>query len=122
MRLLSHSVALSAALIFGISGVAVLAQDQPAAGAPPPAATSQAPSPDAQPNAAPNSAPNAPNSAPNPQRQAKTLARRLALNPQQQSEVESILADREQLKQERRMNQQTRKQQQTNAPATANNT
>jgi hypothetical protein len=88
MRIVSLPVALSAALIFGLSGGATLAQDQPAAGAPPPAAATQA-----QPGA--SAAPAAqPNRAPDPMRQAKMLARRLSLTPQQQSEIEPILADR----------------------------
>jgi hypothetical protein len=85
MRIFSLSAALGAALIVGLSGSAILAQDQPAAGAPPPAATSQAPSSDAQPNHAPD-----------PKRQARMMARKLALSPDQQSEIEPILADRQQ--------------------------
>ncbi len=95
MRNFAPPMALSAALIFVLSGSALLAQDQPAAGAPPPAATSpaatspaatsQAPSPDAQPNRTPN-----------PERQAKMMAKKLALTADQQSRIEPILADRQQ--------------------------
>lgn len=85
MRNFAPPMALSAALIFVLSGSALLAQDQPAAGAPPPAATSQAPSPDAQPNRTPN-----------PERQAKMMAKKLALTADQQSQIEPILADRQQ--------------------------
>lgn len=85
MRIFSPSIALGAALIFGLSGSALLAQDQPAAGASPPAAASQAPPSDAQPHRAPN-----------PQRQAKMMARRLSLTPDQESAIEPILADRQQ--------------------------
>lgn len=92
MRIFAPSMALGAALIFVFPGSALLAQDQPAAGAPPPAATSQAPPPDAQ--QAPSAA--QPNRAPDPKRQVKMMARRLALTPQQQSEIEFILADRQQ--------------------------
>ena len=90
MRFSASPMALSAALIFALSGSALLAQDQPAAGAPPPAATSQAatsqaPSPDAQPNRVPN-----------PERQAKMMAKKLALTADQRSQIEPILADRQQ--------------------------
>lgn len=84
MRNFSPSLALGAFLIAGLSGSAMLAQDQsqPAAGAPP-AASSQAPS-DAQP----------PRHTPNPQHQAKMMARKLGLTPDQESKIEPILADR----------------------------
>jgi periplasmic protein CpxP/Spy len=101
MRIVAPSVALSAALILGLSGGVALAQDQPAAGSPPPAATTQAPS-DAQ--AAPADMPPPPpeaqapsaTRAPNPERQAKMLARKLSLTPDQESQIEPILADRDQ--------------------------
>jgi periplasmic protein CpxP/Spy len=92
MRMFFPSIAVSAALVLGLSGSALLAQDQPAAGAPPPsaaapppAAASPSPSLDAQPQRTPN-----------PARQAKTMARALALTPAQQSAIEPILADRQQ--------------------------
>jgi periplasmic protein CpxP/Spy len=81
MRSVTSVVALSAALILGLSGSVALAQDQPAAGSPPPAATTQAPSA---------------TRAPNPERQSKMLAKRLSLTPEQESQIEPILADRDQ--------------------------
>lgn len=85
MRVLSPSFVLSAALLVGLSGGVLLAQDQsqPADGAAP-AATAQA-TPAAHPHKAPN-----------PHRQAKRMAKKLGLSPDQQSKIESILADREQ--------------------------
>lgn len=91
MRIFSPSIALGAALIFGLSGSALLAQDQPAAGAPPPAAASQASSASQAP---PSDA--QPHPAPDPLRQAKMMARKLGLTPDQQSAIEPILADRQQ--------------------------
>ncbi|MGC9159499.1 MAG: hypothetical protein ACP5FH_10960, partial [Terracidiphilus sp.] len=84
------SFALGAVLIAVGSGSVLLAQDQPAAGSPPPAAAqaSQAATSPAPPPGEP------PQRAPDPQRQARMLARRLALTPEQQSRVEAILANR----------------------------
>jgi periplasmic protein CpxP/Spy len=101
MQIFAPSMALGAALILVFPGSALLAQDQPAAGAPPPAATSQAPSPAAQqaPSLDAQQAPPLgaqPNRAPDPKRQVKMMARRLALTPKQQSKIEPILADRQQ--------------------------
>ena len=92
MRLLASSMALGAALILALVASPLRAQEQPAAGAPPPAATTQTPPPEAQ--APPPEA--QPDHAPNPMRQAKRLARKLALTPEQQSEIEPILAARQQ--------------------------
>jgi hypothetical protein len=103
MRLTTPSIAFGAVLILTLSGSALLAQDQPAAGAPPPGPASQAPPADAQPPAQaqpPADASQAPPSnarprpAPNPERQVRTMARRLGLTPDQQSAIEPILADR----------------------------
>lgn len=94
-----------AVLIFGLAPGGLLAQDQPAAGAPPAATTSEAFPPSTQPNDAQSNAaqpgmapPLAPHSrrAPNPERQARALAKKLSLTPEQQSQVESILVDRQQ--------------------------
>lgn len=100
MRMVASSVTLSAALILGLSGSAASGQDQPAAGSPPPTATTQAPA-DAQ-AASPNTpappdaqAPPA-NRAPNPERLAKMMAKRLSLTPDQESQIEPILAERDQ--------------------------
>jgi periplasmic protein CpxP/Spy len=89
MRIFAPPISLSAALIVILSGSVLSAQDQPAAGAPPPAATSQAPS-----QVPPSDA--QPNHAPDPQRQAKMMAKRLSLTNAQQSQIASILAGREQ--------------------------
>ena len=85
MRIVSPTIALGTILLAGLSGSALLAQDQsqPAAGASP-ATSSQGPS-DAQPHHAPN-----------PQRMAKMMAKKLGLSPDQESKIEPILADREQ--------------------------
>lgn len=105
MRWIRPSMALGVALAFGVASSSLIAQDQPAAGAPPAAAASEAPSPGTQPSEAqPNTAqpgvapPVAPHSrrAPNPKRLARTLAKKLSLTPEQQSQVESILTDRQQ--------------------------
>jgi len=98
MRNITSSMALGAALIFGLCGGAALAQDQPAAGSPPPASTT-APAQNSQPAPPPDTqAPPAPDMqgarAPNPRRQARMLARKLALTPDQESQVQSILAAR----------------------------
>jgi periplasmic protein CpxP/Spy len=104
MRIYLSSIALGAALILGLSGSSLRAQDQPAAGAPPPAASS-APSSNPQQDSAPDSAPDsasnpasnsAPSAAPNPERQANMLAKKLGLTPDQQSKIETILANRQQ--------------------------
>ncbi len=85
MRHFSPSVALAAVLIAGFTGSSLPAQDQsqPAGGASP-AATAQAPS-DAQPHHAPN-----------PHRQAKKMAKKLGLTPDQRTQIEPILTDRAQ--------------------------
>lgn len=99
MRIVAPLVALSAALIFGLSASAALGQDQPAAGSPPPAATTQA-APDTQAASPDTPQPPAdaqspsPSLAPNPERQARGLAKRLSLTPEQESQIEPILADR----------------------------
>jgi periplasmic protein CpxP/Spy len=81
MRNLSPMLALGAMLITGLSGSLLLAQDQPR----PAATTSQAaPSTKEPPHAA------------NPQRQAKRMAKKLGLTPDQVSKLEPILADRQQ--------------------------
>jgi hypothetical protein len=92
MRIFAPSVLVGVALIFGAG--AGFAQEQPAAGAPPPGASSQAPAQDTQ---TPPPAPDmqgAPMPARNPQRQARMLAKKLALTPDQESQIEPILADR----------------------------
>jgi protein CpxP len=100
MRIFLSSIALGAALVLGLSASPLRAQDQPAAGAPPPA-DSSAPASNAQPDAAANPAPDSAanptsNPAPNPERQANMLAKRLGLTPDQQSKIETILANRQQ--------------------------
>ena len=79
MRNFLSSVALGSLLAAGLSGNALLAQDQSA----PPAAS--APSPAQRPAHAPN-----------PRHQAKKMARTLGLSPDQVSKIEPILADRDQ--------------------------
>jgi protein CpxP len=79
MRTFFSSVALGSLLALGLSGNALLAQDQSA----PPAASAQAP---AQP----------PAHVPNPRHQAKRMAKQLGLTPDQVSKIEPILADRDQ--------------------------
>ena len=109
MRIVPLSIALGSAMIFGLAGGALLAQDQPAAGAPPSSVESQPPSGsqtndtqtgNAQSNEAPaNGAETAsprPKRTPNPEREAKSLAKRLALTPEQESSLEPILAARQQ--------------------------
>ena len=83
MRIFSPSLVLGAALIAGLSGGALLAQDQsqPAAGAAP-AASSQAPT-DATPRHAPD-----------PHRMANRMAKKLGLSADQKAKLEPILADR----------------------------
>lgn len=83
MRTFVPSLALGTILIAGLSGSVLLAQDQ-AAAPQASAETSQAPS--AQ----------QPVHAPNPQRQARKMAKKLGLTPDQESKIEPILADRAQ--------------------------
>lgn len=114
----SSSFACGAVLMFGVvcGGVLCGAQDQPAAGSPPPAQTAQAPAQTQQApdqNAAPaqtqpqqdqNAAPEMDDAlppppidarrGPNPQKQAKMLAKRLGLTADQQADVELVLANR----------------------------
>jgi periplasmic protein CpxP/Spy len=75
MRRFLSSLAVGTIFIAGFSGGALLAQDQSA----PPAVTAQPPV-----------------HAPNPQRQAKRMAKKLGLTPDQVSKIEPILADRDQ--------------------------
>lgn len=117
MRVFSSSMALGAALIFGVTcgGALCGAQDQPAAGSPPPgqaqqteqttqapAQAQQAPAQAEQPpdqNAYPQPLPPPPIDAergPNPKRQAKMLAKKLGLTADQQADAELILANRAQ--------------------------
>jgi Spy/CpxP family protein refolding chaperone len=70
-------------LIVGLSGSALLAQDQAA----PPAESAQSPAP---------SSAQQPAHVPNPQHQTKKMARELGLTPDQQSKIEPLLADRDQ--------------------------
>lgn len=79
MRTFFPSIALGSLLAVGLSGSALLAQDQSA----PPAATAQAPA-------------QRPAHVPNPRHQAKKMAKALALTPDQVSKIEPILADRDQ--------------------------
>lgn len=104
MRVFACSTALGAVLVLGIS-CGAWAQDQPAAGSPPPgAAQTQQAAPDqsAGQNAAPaqdGEMPPPPIDArrgPNPHRQAMMLAKRLGLTQGQQADVELILANRKQ--------------------------
>ena len=83
MRSFFPSLALGTVLIVGLSGNALLAQDQsapPATAAQPPAASSE----------------QRPAHVPNPRHQAKKMAKELGLTPDQQSKIEPILADRAQ--------------------------
>ena len=79
MRTFFSSVALGSLLAVGLSGNALLAQDQSA----PPATSVQAPA-------------QRPAHVPNPRHQAKRMAKALGLTPDQVSKIEPILADRDQ--------------------------
>jgi periplasmic protein CpxP/Spy len=79
MRTFFSSVALGSLLAVGLSGNALLAQDQSA----PPATSAQSPAP-------------RPAHVPNPRHQAKKMAKQLGLTPDQVSKIEPILADRDQ--------------------------
>jgi len=79
MRTFFSSVALGSILAVGLSGNALLAQDQSA----PPAASAPTPA-------------QRPAHVPNPRHQAKKMAKALALTPDQVSKIEPILADRDQ--------------------------
>jgi periplasmic protein CpxP/Spy len=79
MRTFFSSVALGSLLAVGLSGNALLAQDQSA----PPATSEQAPA-------------QRPAHVPNPRHQAKKMAKALGLTPDQVSKIEPILADRDQ--------------------------
>ena len=78
-----RTVALGSLLIVGLSGSALLAQDQAA----PPAESAQSPAP---------SSAQQPAHVPNPQHQTKKMTRELGLTPDQQSKIEPLLADRDQ--------------------------
>jgi Spy/CpxP family protein refolding chaperone len=82
MRIFFPSLALGTVLIVGLSGNALLAQDQST----PPATAAQPPAASAQHRA----------HVPNPRRQAKRMAKQLGLTPDQQSKIEPILAGRAQ--------------------------
>jgi periplasmic protein CpxP/Spy len=73
------SVALGSVLVVGLSGNALLAQDQSA----PPPVSAQSPAP-------------RPAHVPNPRHQAKKMAKQLGLTPDQVSKIQPILADRDQ--------------------------
>ncbi len=75
MRTFLSSIALGSLLAVGLSGNALLAQDQSA----PPAASAQRPA-----------------HVPNPRHQAKKMAKALGLTPDQVAKIEPILADRDQ--------------------------
>ena len=79
MRTFFSSVALGSLLAVGLSGNALLAQDQSA----PPAVSAPAPA-------------QRPAHVPNPRHQAKKMAKALGLTPDQVSKIEPILADRDQ--------------------------
>jgi Spy/CpxP family protein refolding chaperone len=79
MRDLFSSLALGTVLVVGLSGNALLAQDQSA----PPAVSAQSPA-------------QQPAHVPNPRHQAKKMAKELSLTPDQMSKIEPILADRDQ--------------------------
>lgn len=92
MRRLLPSLAVSAILISTLSGPMLLAQ-----------AADQNPAPGQQqsqaqaPNASQNQAPPPPDlRTPNPKRQARFMAKKLGLNPDQQTQLEPILANRDQ--------------------------
>ncbi len=97
MRIHLPGVALGATLIIGLAASTARAQDQPAAGSPPPAATSEAPAQSSSATPSP-SAPEAQSerAARDPQRITQMLAKRLALTPRQQTEIEPIIANRQQ--------------------------
>jgi Spy/CpxP family protein refolding chaperone len=78
MRTFFSSVALGSLLAVGLSGNALLAQDQSA-----PAASAQSPA-------------QRPAHVPNPHHQVKKMAKALSLTPDQVSKIEPILADRDQ--------------------------
>jgi protein CpxP len=92
MRILFPSTLLSFVLVSGLTGSALLAQDQ------------------AQPGAAVSSAPSSqgttaqPHKVPNPQHQAKRMAKKLGLSSDQKAKIEPILADRDQQVQSVRSN------------------
>ncbi|MGH9617236.1 MAG: hypothetical protein ACRD28_10890 [Acidobacteriaceae bacterium] len=108
MRFFSMSLAVGAVLIFGVT-CSARAQDQPAAGSPPPGASAQAPA-QTQPtptqqtpdqNAAPAGdyawPPPIDNvGRPNPKRRARMLARKLGLTSVQEAQIEPILMDHQQ--------------------------
>ena len=79
MRNFFTSVALGSALAIGLSGNALLAQDQSA----PPPVSAQSPAP-------------RPAHVPNPRHQVKKMATQLGLSPDQVAKIEPILADRDQ--------------------------
>ena len=79
MRTFFSSIALGSLLAVGLSGNALLAQDQSA----PPAASAQLPV-------------QRPAHIPNPRHQAKKMARALGLTSDQVAKIEPILADRDQ--------------------------
>lgn len=81
MRTFSLALALGATLLTGSTGNSLIAQDQQ-----PPAATTSQDAPSTT----------QPQHAPNPQRQAKRMAKKLALTPDQESKLEPILAERQQ--------------------------
>ena len=91
MRILPSTL-LSLVLVSGLTGSALLAQDQ------------------AQPGPAAPSAPSSqgasaqPHKVPNPQHQAKRMAKRLGLSSDQKAQIEPILADRDQQMQNLRNN------------------
>lgn len=82
MRTFVPSLALGTILIAGLSGSALLAQNQDQATPPPTSAQSSA-APSEQPAHVPN-----------PRHQAKKMAKQLGLTPDQESKIEPILADR----------------------------
>ena len=85
MRTFVPSLALGTILIAGLSGSALLAQNQDQA-APPPTSAQSSGAPSAQ----------RPAHVPHPRRQAKKMAKQLGLTPDQESKIEPILADRAQ--------------------------
>jgi periplasmic protein CpxP/Spy len=88
MKRLALQAMLGAAVSWTVLCGVSFAQEQPAAGSPPPGATSQAP-------AAPAPAQNMqPSHAPDPMRQTKMMAKRLGLTPDQQARIEPIIAGR----------------------------
>jgi protein CpxP len=90
MRIIIPSTLLGVVLVSGLTGSALLAQDQPAQAV--------------DSTAASQSTPVKQHKAPDPQRQTKRMAKKLGLTADQQAKIEPILADRDQQVQTLRAN------------------